>query len=71
MTAGSVLAVPATLAIAAAPNLWWFGAAWVAAGVAMAADGGGSCDNIKPKDIAAPIQSGKIQAHRFLRLISR
>jgi MFS family permease len=37
MTAGSVLAVPATLAIAAAPNLWWFGAAWVAAGVAMAA----------------------------------
>ncbi|MGH3343548.1 MAG: MFS transporter [Carbonactinosporaceae bacterium] len=35
MTAGSVLAVPATLALAAAPTLAWFAVAWVAAGVAM------------------------------------
>jgi MFS family permease len=37
MTTGSVLALPATLAIAAAPTLAWFGAAWMVAGVAMAA----------------------------------
>jgi MFS family permease len=37
MTTGSVLAVPATLAIASAPTLAWFGLAWVLAGVAMAA----------------------------------
>ncbi|GAB3500420.1 MFS transporter [Amycolatopsis cihanbeyliensis] len=37
MTAGSVLAVPAVLAIAAAPNLAWFAGAWLLAGVAMGA----------------------------------
>jgi MFS family permease len=37
MTTGSALAVPATLAIASAPTLAWFGLAWVLAGVAMAA----------------------------------
>ncbi|GAA3109966.1 MFS transporter [Streptomyces rectiviolaceus] len=37
MTAGSVLAVMAVLAIAAAPNLATFFAAWLLAGVAMAA----------------------------------
>jgi MFS family permease len=37
MTAGSVLAVPAVVGIAAAPSLPWFIAAWVFAGVAMAA----------------------------------
>jgi MFS family permease len=36
MTAGSVLAVPAVVAIAAAPTLPWFFAAWALAGVAMA-----------------------------------
>ena len=35
MTAGSVLAVPAVVAIATAPNLAWFVAGWVLAGVAM------------------------------------
>ena len=37
MTAGSVLAVPAVLLIAAAQNLAWFCAAWLLAGVAMGA----------------------------------
>ena len=37
MTAGSVLAVPATVAIAAAGSLPWFFAAWLLAGVAQAA----------------------------------
>lgn len=37
MTVGSVVAVPAVLAIAAAPSLGWFFAAWVVAGVAMGA----------------------------------
>ncbi|HKN96481.1 MAG TPA: MFS transporter [Pseudonocardiaceae bacterium] len=37
MTAGSALAVPAVLGIAAAPSIPWFFAAWVLAGVAMAA----------------------------------
>ncbi|MEQ4206813.1 MFS transporter [Actinopolymorpha sp. B9G3] len=37
MTAGSVLAAPSVVAIAAAPNLVWFFAAWTAAGLAMAA----------------------------------
>jgi MFS family permease len=37
MTAGSLLAVPATAAIALAPTLAWFVAAWAVAGVAMAA----------------------------------
>ncbi|MFF3243704.1 MFS transporter [Streptomyces sp. NPDC002870] len=37
MTAGSVLAVASILAIAAAPNLYSFAAAWLMAGVAMAA----------------------------------
>ncbi len=36
MTAGSVLAVPAVLGVAFAPNLAWFTAAWAVAGVAMA-----------------------------------
>jgi MFS family permease len=36
MTAGSLLAVPAVLAIAAAQSLPWFLAAWLLAGVAMA-----------------------------------
>ncbi|WP_149256801.1 MFS transporter [Actinomadura sp. K4S16] len=35
MTGGSVLAVLAVLAVAAAPNLWAFAAAWLLAGVAM------------------------------------
>jgi len=35
MTAGSVLAVPAVVAIATAPNLAWYVAAWILAGVAM------------------------------------
>lgn len=37
MTAGSVVAVPATVAIAAAGSLPWFFAAWLLAGVAQAA----------------------------------
>ncbi|WP_265523472.1 MFS transporter [Oerskovia flava] len=37
MTAGSVVGVLATLAIAAAPTVAWFAAAWVLAGVAQAA----------------------------------
>lgn len=37
MTAGSLLAVPVVLAIATAPSLAWFTAAWIAAGAAMAA----------------------------------
>jgi MFS family permease len=37
MTAGSVLAVAATVGIATAPTLVWFAAAWLVAGVAMAA----------------------------------
>ncbi|GAB3399070.1 MFS transporter [Flindersiella endophytica] len=37
MTAGSVLAVPATVVIANAGNLGWFFAGWIAAGAAMAA----------------------------------
>lgn len=37
MTAGSALAVPATIAIAAAGSLPWFFAAWLLAGVAQAA----------------------------------
>ncbi|MBW0101504.1 MFS transporter [Pseudonocardia sp. KRD-291] len=37
MTAGSVIAVPATVAIAAAGSLPWFVAAWLLAGVAQAA----------------------------------
>ncbi|MEU5991936.1 MFS transporter [Spirillospora sp. NPDC047418] len=37
MTGGSVLAVLAVLAVAAAPNLLWFAAAWLLAGTAMAA----------------------------------
>ncbi|MCF2530230.1 MFS transporter [Yinghuangia sp. KLBMP8922] len=37
MTAGSAVAVLAVLAVAWAPNLWWFAAAWVLAGVAMSA----------------------------------
>lgn len=37
MTAGSVLGVIAVCAIAAAPDLGWFAAAWVLAGVAMSA----------------------------------
>jgi MFS family permease len=37
MTAGSLLAVPATVGIALAPTLLWFFAAWLVAGVAMAA----------------------------------
>ena len=37
MTVGSVLAAPAVLAIGAAPNLVVFAAAWLVAGVAMAA----------------------------------
>jgi MFS family permease len=36
MTAGSVLAAAAVAGIASAPAYWWFMAAWVAAGVAMA-----------------------------------
>jgi MFS family permease len=35
MTAGSVLAAPAVVAIATAPNLAWFVAGWILAGVAM------------------------------------
>lgn len=37
MTAGSVLAVPATVGIALAPEFGWFLLAWLVAGVAMAA----------------------------------
>ena len=37
MTAGSSAAVLAILAIAAAPTVWWFTAAWLLAGIAMAA----------------------------------
>jgi len=37
MTAGSLLAVPATVGIGLAPSLAWFTAAWLVAGVAMAA----------------------------------
>ena len=37
MTAGSLLAAPATAAIGLAPTLAWFVAAWLVAGVAMAA----------------------------------
>jgi MFS family permease len=37
MTAGSLLAVPATAAIGLAPTLAWFVVAWLVAGVAMAA----------------------------------
>lgn len=37
MTAGSVLAVGSVVALAAAPSLSWFFAAWVLAGVAMSA----------------------------------
>ncbi|MGC7103046.1 MFS transporter [Amycolatopsis lurida] len=37
MTAGSVLGVPAVVLIAVAPDLGWFIAAWVVAGVAMGA----------------------------------
>ncbi|HZH22046.1 MAG TPA: MFS transporter [Geodermatophilus sp.] len=37
MTAGSVLAVPATVGIALAPTFAWFVAAWLVAGIAMAA----------------------------------
>jgi len=37
MTAGSVLVVPATVGIALAPGFGWFLAAWLVAGVAMAA----------------------------------
>ncbi|MGY1594243.1 MFS transporter [Geodermatophilus sp. SYSU D00708] len=37
MTAGSLLAVPATVGIALAPSYGWFLAAWLVAGVAMAA----------------------------------
>lgn len=37
MTAGSVLAVAAVIAIALAPNLAWFVTAWMVAGVAMGA----------------------------------
>ncbi|MFC9975669.1 MFS transporter [Spirillospora sp. NPDC127200] len=37
MTAGSVLAAGAVLAVAAAPNPAWFATAWVLAGIAMAA----------------------------------
>jgi MFS family permease len=36
MTAGSVIAVPAVIGIAAAPTVPWFFAAWALAGVAMA-----------------------------------
>jgi MFS family permease len=37
MTAGSVLATPAIAAVALAPGYWWFLAAWLVVGVAMAA----------------------------------
>ncbi|WP_407074794.1 MFS transporter [Saccharopolyspora sp. SCSIO 74807] len=37
MTAGSALAAPAMIAVATAPNLAWFLAAWLLAGVAMGA----------------------------------
>ena len=37
MTAGSVLAVPAVVAVACSPNLVWFLAAWLLVGVAMGA----------------------------------
>jgi MFS family permease len=37
MTAGSVLAVPAVVAVACSPNLVWFLAAWLMVGVAMGA----------------------------------
>ena len=37
MTAGSVLAAPAIAAVALAPGYWWFLAAWLVVGVAMAA----------------------------------
>jgi MFS family permease len=36
MTAGSVIAAAAVVAIAVAPNLWWFTAAWMLSGVAQA-----------------------------------
>ncbi|MFK0245995.1 hypothetical protein ACIQUM_14930 [Amycolatopsis azurea] len=35
MAAGSVVAVPAVVAVALAPNLAWFTMAWLLAGVAM------------------------------------
>jgi MFS family permease len=37
MTAGSLLGVPATVAVALAPGYGWFVAAWLVAGIAMAA----------------------------------
>ncbi|PRC61634.1 MFS transporter, partial [Mycobacterium sp. ITM-2017-0098] len=37
MTAGSVLGTLAVVAVVAAPNYFWFVAAWLAAGVAMSA----------------------------------
>jgi MFS family permease len=37
MTAGSVTAALAVVAIATAPNLWWFTAAWILAGIAQSA----------------------------------
>src|SRR4051812_50116292 len=37
MTGGSLLSVPATVGIALAPGYGWFLAAWLVAGIAMAA----------------------------------
>ncbi|RFS81959.1 MFS transporter [Actinomadura spongiicola] len=37
MTGGSILAVLALSGLAAAPNLWWFTACWLVAGMAMSA----------------------------------
>ncbi|MFI0349384.1 MFS transporter [Actinomadura sp. 9N407] len=37
MTTGSIVAVLAVVGLAAAPNLWWFTAAWMLAGAAMTA----------------------------------
>ncbi|UGY91623.1 MFS transporter [Streptomyces gobiensis] len=37
MTAGSLIAVPAILGVAAAPSLLWFAAAWLVVGVSMSA----------------------------------
>lgn len=37
MTAGSITAALAVVAVAVAPNLWWFTAAWILAGIAQAA----------------------------------
>ncbi len=37
MSAGSLLSAVSLLALSQAPGLWWFGAAWIATGVAMAA----------------------------------